>query len=56
MVTLGDSKQVAAQKGLARRGIDTAALKQQFPLPLIAGGICQIARNIGKSQIIPLVQ
>ena len=28
MVPLGDSKQMVPQKGLARRGIDTAALKQ----------------------------
>ena len=48
MIPLSDSQQVVPQKRLARRGIDTAALEQQFPLPFIPGGICQIARNIGK--------
>ena len=56
VVSLGGSQKMAAQEGLSRPVMDTAASEQQLPLPLTAGRICQVACDVGKSQIVPAVQ
>ena len=56
VVALCGGNKVAAEKGLPGSRIYTAVFKKHFPLPFITGGVCHITGNVGKSQIITVVQ
>lgn len=56
VVALCGGEEVAAQEFLPRSRMDSAAPKQQFPLPLIPWRIGKISRHIDKGQIVTPIQ